>query len=57
MYNYGKNKKMQKRPDNEPKFSLSNKRDRTIFWVILISLLVVGSLIALLVCVIHFHLY
>ncbi len=57
MYNYGKNKNMQKRPENEPKFSLKNKTDRTIFWIIIIALLVLGALIALIVFLICKRLY
>ncbi len=57
MYNYGKNKNMQKRPENEPKFSLKNKTDQTIFWIIIIALLVVGALIALIVFLIYKRLY
>lgn len=49
MFNYGHNKKMQKRPDNEPKFSLSNKYDKKIFLAIIISLSIIAILIALFV--------
>ncbi len=55
MLNYGKNKEMQKRPDNEPKFSLKNKTDRFIFLFVLISLLVIAALVAILVCVFIFN--
>ncbi len=38
------NKQMVERPENEPKFSLKNKVDRTIF-IILMSVLLVITLI------------
>ena len=47
MFNYGSNKKMQKRPENEPKFSLKNKTDRMILLFILLGILVFGGLLAL----------
>ncbi len=57
MFNYGKHSKMQERPKEEKKFSLSNKTDRTIFLISLISLLIVGGLIALFICIYQFHLF
>lgn len=46
MFNYGPKKDMQKRPDNEPKFSLKNKTDRTIVTVVVITIAVLLILIA-----------
>ncbi len=57
MFNYGKHEKMRERPKEEKKFSYSNKTDKTIFWVVFASLLIVGALIALFVCLYHFHLF
>ena len=46
MFNYGPKKDMQKRPDNEPKFSLKNKTDRIIVTVIVITVAVLLILLA-----------
>lgn len=45
-----KNVKMEKRPENEPRFNMNNKTDRKIFFwiigsVIILSILVVGCFI------------
>lgn len=50
MLNYGKNKEMQKRPEQEPKFSLKNKTDKYIFIFVICSLAIIAALIAVLVC-------
>lgn len=49
MLNYGPKKDLQKRPDEERKFSLKNKTDKYIFIFVLIGLLIVGLLIGLFV--------
>ena len=46
MFNYGPKKDMQKRPDNEPKFSMKNKTDRTIVTVVVVSIAVLLILLA-----------
>lgn len=57
MFNYDRNKKMTPRPDHEPKFDASNKTDRRIVLLVLISLLVVAVLIAALILVYEFNLW
>ncbi len=46
MFNFDKNNKMTPRPDHEPKFDPSNKTDRKIVALVLISLLVVAVLVS-----------
>ena len=46
MFNFDKNNKMTPRPDHEPKFDPSNKTDRKIVSLVLISLLVVAVLVS-----------
>ena len=46
MLGFKNDKKMVERPENEPKFSLKNKVDRTIFFILLGLLIVVGILLA-----------
>lgn len=50
MLNYGRNKDMEKRPKQEPKFSMQNKNDKMIVIFVICSLLIVGALIALFIC-------
>lgn len=46
MFNYGPKKDMTKRPDNEPKFSMKNKTDRTIITVVVVSVAVLLLILA-----------
>ena len=46
MLNFGPKKDMTKRPDNEPKFSMKNKTDRTIITVVVVSIAVLLILLA-----------
>jgi signal transduction histidine kinase len=46
MFNYGPKKDMTKRPDNEPKFSMKNKTDRTIITVVVITVSVLLLILA-----------
>ncbi|NCA96825.1 MAG: hypothetical protein EOM77_01380 [Bacteroidia bacterium] len=57
MFNYDRNKKMTPRPDHEPKFDPSNKTDRRIVLLVLISLFVVAILITGLVLIYQFNLW
>lgn len=50
MFNYGRNKEVEKRPDNEPKFSMDNHTDKMIVRLIIIGLLIVGALVAFFIC-------
>ena len=45
MFNYGPKKDMQKRPENEPKFSMQNKADRSIVFTISIILVIAVALL------------
>lgn len=45
MLNFGPKRDMEKRPEQEPKFSLKNKSDKFIFLFTIISLVVVAALI------------
>ncbi|MDD4005982.1 MAG: hypothetical protein PHD98_02310 [Bacilli bacterium] len=51
MANFDKNNKLTPRPDHEPKFDPSNKVDRKIVTLAIISLIVVAVLVATLVIV------
>lgn len=46
--------KMVERPENEPKFSLKNKVDRTIFFILLGVLLVVTAILVVLILLYFF---
>ena len=46
MFNYGPKKDMTKRPDNEPKFSMKNKTDRTIITVVVVTIAVLLLILA-----------
>ena len=45
MFGLRENKKMVERPENEPKFSMKNKTDRTIFIIVLSGLLIATALL------------
>ncbi len=48
---WGEKKELEKRPDNEPKFSIKNKTDRYILIFVVVTCLVIIAIIVTLLCV------
>ncbi len=51
---WGEKKELEKRPDNEPKFSLKSKTDRYILVFVIVTCLVITIIIVALLCVYFF---